>query len=584
MVTWWPSGKTDSREAPVSNTSREIAASLARSASRRGNWSAWEHPGEAPQPRRNLWQVATNAARNKAAPDQNLALAAWLEANGVTDSVAGSFGSSSVFELAPNLLIQPGKTASQLGNHEPKLARNLLTQPLSMVRKLGGAPQQQSQAKAVLASPLNLGRGPLLLWFMAVMLFALQAYEMTLRAHGAPTWTTLAGLMLGIVIVGGLMQALGWRIAMSLSQASFLELRAVVKLGMISGIGLALAAGTGLSLLGLALGAPSAGLVSLALSCGALTLLLLLTGVLALLEQALLSGAIVTAVVALAIAIEKIFPDPRLDLPVFIGGYLLVVAALSGLIVYALRRFEKYGTPKATRYQPPVGQLLYRAMPFLCYGVLSVQYVIIGQYIGQVGRRPLDMTEDTVLAVLAAVHLLGLAAMVLTQGITEFALRSFWSTIRAAGNITLADRATLRMLVASQLQRHLTMLVVAQVVVSVAVGFVAIWAWQRFNLAPVWGELMPNLLIGSLVAYGLLAWGFFGCSFLITFSQPWTAVRALAVAISVQVVAGVACALLFGFQAAIIGSVAGAAVLVVLAMRGFFSILPKVDYAIYSAF
>jgi hypothetical protein len=495
-------------------------------------------------------------------PEANLELAAVLESEGITDAVAQKYGASDVFELAERLLVESTPAPRRVGSSEPE--------------------QTVQSWYQRLRSSL---RSPAMLLIMALMLIQLRVYDSALQIAGAPHWTTIVGLICGTLIAGGAMQSLGWRVSMALSQGTRRAVLSILMLGMVFGLGLALAVAIILVGVGVWLKVSVAGLVGLGVSCVALTLLLLLSGSLTLIRRTPLAvGALVVAFGATSI-VDYVWPMAGDHLLAVVLGYTLAVLLLGGVLVREFRKLISRTKQSAVAHLPPPGQLLYGAIPYLCYGILSVLYIVVGQVGGWSGSLGDGWTRQQALASLNNVHLFGLATLVLSQGLSRYAMRSFWDVMRSAqGQITAGDQETIGALIRQFLLRHQRRLLLVQLSIAIILAIAALWCWQFFSLEVSFGPLMPSMLWISLVGYSLLAWGLFSCSFLVMLSQPWLAVRALAIAVAIQFVGGMVLQMIWGLEASVAGMIIGGCCLVGVTQWTLSRMLRRSDYALYQAF
>src|SRR5262245_60576146 len=283
-------------------------------------------------------------------PEEELELAAVLESEGVTDAVAARYQATSVFSLSRELLAAvPAARAETVRQPAPPAAVRERLLPL------------------VLRSVLMLG-------MMGVMLVGVQWYEAAMHVIGVPDQAAVLGLFAGMVIASGMMQATGWRVSVALSQGTPGLVGPVMQLGLAGGIGIALLVSGVLMACGMWLGLPTAGLLGLGASCLGLTLLLLLSGGLVLVDQTHLVS-IALGLAGAAAWLAHAFGPTRSDATATIAvGYLIGVLLLSGLLVFVVRRLAPSGPARSNHRLPPLGQLMYNAVPYLLYGTLTVLF------------------------------------------------------------------------------------------------------------------------------------------------------------------------------------------------------------------
>ena len=494
--------------------------------------------------------------------EDELELAAVLESEGVTDAVAVGYGATSVFSLSRDLLAEPIPA--------PATSADATSQP---------KPRAQSTER-LLPSIL---RSVLVLGMMGIMLVGVQWYEAAMHVLGVPDQATLMGMFAGMVIASGMMQATGWRVSVALSQGTPGVVRPVMRLGLTFGMGIALVVSVVLVLIGVWQQLPFAGLLGLGTSCLGLTLLLLLSGGLVLLNRTPFVGAALGlgGGVAWLAHFLKLTADSGFATVAI--GYVTAIVLLATMLILTVRRLVRGG--RNTHRLPPLGQLMYNATPYLFYGTLTVLYVFVGQISGWIGRLPDGWTRSEAIGALNIAHLLGLMTIVLSQGVAEYGLRIFWHVVREAQEHTkLFDYETLKTLVGGFLRRHLRIVMFSQIGIAVVFAALALWAWQVFQLAPVLGPLEPAMLVSSMIGYSLLLWGLFGCSFSVTVAHPWLAVQALFAATLIELVCGLSLGIFVSFEASLVGTIAGGVTLILIGRRMLAHLLDRVDYLLYQAF
>jgi hypothetical protein len=492
-------------------------------------------------------------------PEEMLELAAVLESEGVTDAVAARYQATSVFSLSRDLLAAaPAARAEKVSQPAPATATTERLWP------------------SVLRSVLVLG-------MMGVMLVGVQWYQAAMRALGVPDQATMVGLFAGMVIASGMTQATGWRVSVALSQGTPGVVGPVLRLGLTFGMGIALLASALLVGVGMEQAFPPAGLFGLGASCLGLTLLLLLSGGLVLLDHTYLVSIAIAVAGGLAWLLHT-FVLSHANLFVTVGlGYLMAVVLLGALLFFVIGKLARGG--RGIHRLPPLGQLMYNAIPYLFYGTLTVLYVFLAQLSGWLGRLPDGWSREQAVASLNIAHLLGLMTIVMSQGVAEYGLRIFWHVVRdAQAHTKLGDTTALKASVGGFLRHHLRVTLISQTLIAIVFAALVTWLWQALNLTPVLGPLVPSMLYISLIGYTLLLWGLFGCSFSVTVAHPWMAVRALFVATVIQFVCGTALAVFVGFEASLAGTIIGGVALILISRRTLAHLLDRVDYLLYQAF
>jgi hypothetical protein len=494
-------------------------------------------------------------------PETLLELVALLEAAGITDAVAQEYGAADVFELARRLLRErrPSHAAARRLDRLPELPKPRLLPPLL--------------------------RGPVTLAVMAVLLAGLRYYELVLRQFGAPTWTTLLGLMSGMVIAAATMQALGWRVSLALSQGIPQAVRPTLLLGLGFGFAVALLAALVLVAIGHQLHVPIGGLVGLGESCAGLAMLLILSGCLALLDRGWLAVPALLLSFGTAGLVRLRWPGADPLLTQIVPGLAAALLLLAGLLAYTVQQQMRGGGNSDDFHLPSKGQLLYRATPYMAYGALAVIYLLVEQINGWLARLPADWPRSQAVAAVDMAHLISLAALVLSQGSIEYALRTFWPLMYSTQVQTVFnDQQAATRAMWCFLGRAERRLLVAHCVIAIALAALALWLWQALALTALLGPLLPKVLLMSLLGYSALAWGLFGCSFLVTLSQPWCTVRALLIATIVQIASSLVLGQIGTFETAMMSTVIGGAVLVILTQLSIARLHRQASYALYQAF
>jgi hypothetical protein len=232
-----------------------------------------------------------------------------------------------------------------------------------------------------------------------------------------------------------------------------------------------------------------------------------------------------------------------------------------------------------------LGQLLYHATPYLSYGALAVVYVLVGPGGSWFVRLPAGWQRSQAVAAVEVAHLIGLATLVLSQGIVEYAIRSFWHTIRAAQmHAVIGNPRETSAAIHCFLRRNESMLLLGQGGIALALGALTIWLWPVVKQTLWLGPLVPQLVLPTLVGYSLLAWGLFGCGFLVTLAYPWLAARALLIAMTIQIASSLLLGQAGTFETVTLGTVVGGASLVILTRWSIADLLQQSDYQLYQAF
>ncbi|MCS7001333.1 MAG: hypothetical protein NZ518_00645 [Dehalococcoidia bacterium] len=538
--------------------------------------------GEQAEPPPPKAAMAPAALPNPACDDE-LELAAVLESFGVTDAVAATFGAADVFALARAAVVEPRVFTQTTSVTSYRMARDVL------VRLKHVEPSMPATAPSPNESPpsmwVHLLRGPLTLWLMAVSFPALAATEAALAQLGASTTATFAGLLSAMVMVGALTQGMAWRLPIALSQQSARAVRTLASFGLLTGLGVASVVVVVMLLVSLALRLAPVDVLALTVTFVGLSTVMMPVSLLALLDRATRAAVGLTVAGLAAVAYERFVSPWSGPLDAIALGYGVALLLSYLTLLRALRSPTSTSvTGSGDHHLPPPGQLAYKALPYLLFGGLSVLYIFLGQVAAYVGALPPGWTAERAVAALSAANLVALSAFVLTHGATEYALRRFWPVMAKARRFSLDDRAAIQRFVGRFIGEQLALLVAVQlmsVVVTVAVGPMV---WAALGGVERFGALEQPIFALKLIGYSVLAIGFFGCSFLLTLTQVWAAVRAMAIAAIALVVTSVGVGVVFGVAVAPVGSIVGAATLVAVAGYELWRNITRIDYVLYQAF
>ncbi|WP_026370985.1 hypothetical protein [Kallotenue papyrolyticum] len=424
--------------------------------------------------------------------DDPLALAALLEANGVSDLVARHYGASDVFDLAGRLRHQADHPLWQtLAGQRPPPATRLTARP--------------ADARMLLLY------GPVLALLMIIGLIQLGWAWTTLRVLGVPAQAFLSGLVVGSVLSSAVLQALSWRAGMAISQQAVqlvppllgFHLRGALLawlLGAAVTLAWPLTWGTKLGLL-----IASALIMALVVPSGCLVIIKRpVWAVLA------LGGPFVLAWLGRLALAEPL----RLALPWSCWATQVVVLLLG------LRHQHARWSFGAT-LPPPLAPraMLFGALPYLLTGALPPLYVGLAQMLAWASVQA-GASAGTALP---AAHWLGMLGVALAQGVGEQAMRSLWPALGASNQRALSRPMTVA-LVARLVSVGAALTLSGLATLTLHATLLRLW--------PPLATVLPRgdaLLLGML-CYSCFGLGLFACLVPIALARPGLAGLALSLA------------------------------------------------------
>ncbi|GIW11837.1 MAG: hypothetical protein KatS3mg061_2894 [Dehalococcoidia bacterium] len=519
-------------------------------------------------------------ADRRPAADDELELAALLEARGVNDSLAASFGAQNIFDLARKLIVDP----TIISRARSRAERNVLVELLA--GRSRSQPVQQpslSWQRPLRDLVVNLLRGPVNLAVLVVVLAGLFTYQGMLEGAGLPFWAAPLGAGAGVVGVGGILQVLAWRMPVALGQQSRRAVATLIRAGLLWGsfglLGMALA----VLAVGLLLGWPVRLAAELALVTWLLALLLLVAGLVTVLDHPFLASGALLLGGGVALLARALTPAASPSWPLAAGYATALLASALALSLITSRLFP--GAPSRADHLLPIGgQFLYKALPYFFFGALSVLYFAIGQVAGYLAAAQDPFRATLLRDALTAANLIGIGSVAFVQGANEFALRRFWPTMQAAAARLGDSRRTLADALLRFFSRQLVLLFTLQGLVFAAVLWLLPGRWVQLGLERGVGPF-DSLLVGlSVIGYSLSAIGFFGCSFLITLQHPWAASRAMVLAAGVALASGLLFAPATGYLTSALGLTLGGLVLTIAATVELRREFRRVDFTLYRTF
>jgi len=194
--------------------------------------------------------------------------------------------------------------------------------------------------------------------------------------------------------------------------------------------------------------------------------------------------------------------------------------------------------------------------------------------------------------VIAAVEIgltIALGGHILAGGVAENTIRRFWARVQADQEQAPLYRPAhfnqiLERFYIGERNRFLVTVTLCSALV-LAVVLLALRASARLGGTVLpWSEATTSLFLYGLIGYGLLAWGSFNCTFMISLSRPGDAIRSLVVGILITLLQGIGLSLVVAFQYSAIGIIVGSLSFAVVASSRLRDLLARADYYYYTSF
>lgn len=513
-------------------------------------------------------EVAAEVGRVASSPPVDaLEVAALVESMGITDKIAAArYGACDVFELAeavlPRVRVERGRLLWDGEADEP---------PAGMLQPVR-----------------ELAHGPLALVQFGLMLSILFLYDRFGGWTSDRVFALGAGMSAGVLLASALTQALSRRPSIYLGLGDRASARAALRLAT----AIAAAAAAQIAFF-VVLGSY---LLGVATQPDFLTFLAgyaAFSGIWIAATGAIIARNNEWLVLALAVglgtdvALHQALGSSGSDLAAeAVAGFTAAVAvvlvggwwSLGGRAVRAADR----------EVLPTHGYLAQEAGPYLAYGLLFMTFFILPHVLGWVGAVPPGVSRSA--AIQTAEHglTLGLAPLLLATGLVEQAAGAFWRRASAAQRAVAGSRPgsfgeiVLRKVYVPHLFLHLLVLGTASIatwllIESGAVGSLSPW------LLPPTGAEAQLVFAGALLAYGLLGWGLFNCTYSLTLARPGLALRDMLPAAGVALALGVPLSFGMGFGYAVIAFAAGTSAFVLTSSRTTWNLLRSADYHYFAS-
>lgn len=483
-------------------------------------------------------------------PDpEPLALAAWLEANGINDQVAQRYGAEDVFALAAGLPHAPHHPVWQI------IARPQPGAPVGTPRRAHPQPDWRL-----------LLYGPLLAVLMIVGLIELGWWWELLRQAGVPAAAFLQGLIVGSVIGGAALQALSWRSGMALSQQATHVLQPLLRFHL-CGVVLAWLLGACLALLWPHPNGVTLGLLGAA---GVVLGLVLLSGCLVILRRAVWAVLGLGLPFGLTCVLLALLPGMRPAQAAWSCWLLQIGILLVGLLRPA---WPTPGGQPRLAVLPAPRATLFGALPYLISGALPPLGVGLAQLTAWTSLQR-GVAPGTVLY---TAHWLGMLSVALAQGMGEHAIRSFWPALQQPAAASLR-RHMARALLWRLCGVAVALLISGLLTLGTCAALIRIWPGLADQL-PLTG-LLPVVGLLSYACFGL---GLFACLVPIALARPGLAGLALGAAIGVQLV------VTLWYEprlpsGGLLGLGVSGVTLLTMALGGWLRLIRHAEYTLYRAF
>lgn len=268
-----------------------------------------------------------------------------------------------------------------------------------------------------------------------------------------------------------------------------------------------------------------------------------------------------------------------------------VADALSFFIALAyLNRLARRETTEPVN-PPRLAVLVYSTSRYFVYGLLFNTFLFADRVIAwttSVGREDFPPYAFWLSVRYELAMDLGLVVAIVMSGVVEYSIERFSEELIPLEKRTPA--ADVRPLIEAQLRTHRrrALQLGAAAVVALGIASATVFALRQVH-NPHLHEALTSAVTLRVFAAAAIGYVFFMFSvrnllLLLTLSRVDAAVRAVAVALAVDVVVGFVCSRAFHYAAAVLGLVAGAIVLSLLAARAARESLERVDYYYFAAF
>ena len=233
--------------------------------------------------------------------------------------------------------------------------------------------------------------------------------------------------------------------------------------------------------------------------------------------------------------------------------------------------------------------LVYTTSRFLLYGLLYNSFMFADRVIAwtsNVGREDFPPYPFWLNVRYEIGMDLALIVIVVLAGVVEHSIRRFSESLVAAEKET-DDAPAFNERARDAHRRRMTTLGICSIV-AVAVAAATTFVLRSIPTLRIHASLMSStamiVFAGATVAYVLFMFALQNILILLTLSRVELAVRAVAIALGVNVAVGFVCSRAIHYSAAVAGLIAGTIVLLTLTARATRRVLDDLDYFYYAAF
>ncbi len=275
-----------------------------------------------------------------------------------------------------------------------------------------------------------------------------------------------------------------------------------------------------------------------------------------------------------------------------------ILANAVGLVVadslsYALARYHLDRLPRQREVvnPPRLTVLVYSTSRFFLYGILYNSFLFADRVIAwtsATGREDFPPYGFWLNVRYELGMDLALVVVMLLSGVVEHATQRFSEKL-VPGEKRVKSLDVARFTAASRgdHRRRTLALAGASVVAAAGAALVALLL-RRMPALPIYEPLLSvtttRVFIGATVGYVIFMFALQNVLMLLTLSRVELVTRAVGIALVVNVAVGFVCSRAIHYSAAVLGLVAGAAVLALLSARAMRQVLGELDYHYYAAY
>jgi len=235
----------------------------------------------------------------------------------------------------------------------------------------------------------------------------------------------------------------------------------------------------------------------------------------------------------------------------------------------------------------PLPQLVVSLAPYFGYGIVYILGMLAAHLGGWVGRLPEGLARLDAIATSELGLTVALVAYILVGGVAEHTVQRFWARVHGFQGASLARRPTmfaerLAGFQRDERRRFAAALAISAAAVALFAGVSVLASGRVLGIA--WGRDLAIVLGAGLLGSALLAVAAFDCMMLITLSQPWPALLALACGAVVTGVVSVLLGVAVGYAWGALGMVIGNLVVLAIARVRLGRVIERADYFYFTSF